>query len=199
VTDQTTERSAVATEFGRIEEHSESLWTKAAYKFRRDRVGVWSLAVVMYIRALLLIFVLLQSVVAWAESGRMTGARLANIILEVGEDVVIDGNVIAFNYAGAGLQAIFDSQADRMRIVAPIISLAETDSEQLLLALAANYHSVLDVRYALSDGVIFAAFIHPLGSLTEADLESAITQVATARNTFGAQYSSGVAFFGGSQ
>ncbi len=150
--------------------------------------------------ALMVIMLLAQP--AFAEPGstaRMSGARLANIILELGDNVIIDGNVIAFNYAGADLQAVFDSRADRMRVVAPIISLAETESEQLLLALAANYHSVLDVRYALSDGVIFAAFIHPLGSLTDADLESAISQVASARNTFGTQYSSGVAFFGGAQ
>ncbi len=29
----------------------------------------------------------------------------------------------------------------------------------------ANFHTALDARYAISDGVIYAAFIHPLSSL----------------------------------
>ena len=127
----------------------------------------------------------------------MTQERLHDLILEVGADVLISANVVRFSYDGANLLCISDAAADRMRIISPIVELSETDSEQLLLALAANFHSVLDARYALSDGVIYAAYIHPLGPLSDEEVISAIRQVARARNTFGDEYSSGELFFGG--
>ena len=65
------------------------------------------------------------------------------------------------------------------------------------MALVANFHTALDTRYAIADGVIYSAFIYPLGSLTEEDLRSAIKQVTKARNTFGTEYSSGGIYFPG--
>ncbi len=48
-------------------ERRESLWTKAAYKFRRDRVGVWSLAVVLVYMAIALGVVFGWWATSWAE------------------------------------------------------------------------------------------------------------------------------------
>lgn len=84
-----------------------------------------------------------------------------------------------------------------MRIISPITSLSEVDGEQFLLAMAANFNTALDARYAVSDSVIYAAYIHPLKPLSEMELLSAIKQVATGRNTFGDEYTSGKLFFGG--
>ena len=102
-----------------------------------------------------------------------------------------------FTYDDVRLICISDTSADRMRIISPIVALAEIDSEQMLLALAANFHTVLDARYALSEGVIYAAYIHPLSPLSNAEVLSAIRQVATAKNTFGNEYSSGALVFPG--
>lgn len=63
--------------------------------------------------------------------------------------------------------------------------------------LEANFHSALDARYATSDGVLYAAFIHPLSPLTEAEVRSAVAQVASLVRSFGTTYSSGELVYGG--
>ena len=153
-------------------------------------------------RLVLTVFALLSIVInshaADVISG-MTQDRLQDIILEVGSDVLISGNVVRFNFGGAELLCISDVTADRMRIVSPVVDLREIESEQLLIALAANFHTVLDARYAISDGSIYAAYIHPLSPLSDEQVLSAIRQVASARNTFGDEYSSGELMFGGAR
>jgi hypothetical protein len=47
--------------------------------------------------------------------------------------------------------------------------------------------------------VLFAAFIHPLGALTRAELQSAVQQVTILVQTFGSTYSSGALQFGPGQ
>ncbi|MFQ5634633.1 MAG: hypothetical protein ACE5G3_04790, partial [Gammaproteobacteria bacterium] len=128
---------------------------------------------------------------------RMTQGRLHDLIVEIGSDVLIAGNTVRFSFDGATMLCISDVEADRMRIISPIDELGHVLSEQLFLALTANFHSVLDARYAVSDGVVYAAFIHPLGPLTDEEVYSAIRQVASAHNTFGEEYTSGELFFGG--
>ena len=145
-------------------------------------------------------FVLLASVANAQEADiapGMTEGRLHDLILEIGSDVFISGNMVQFSYDGATLMCISDTVADRMRIISPIIELSEIEGEQLILALAANFHTALDARYAISDGVVYAAFIHPLRPLSDEEVYSAIRQVARARNTFGDEYTSGELFFGG--
>ena len=42
-----------------------------------------------------------------------------------------------------------------------------------------------------ADGVIFAAFLHPISSLTPVQIESAVSQVISLVKTFGTTFSSG--------
>jgi len=134
---------------------------------------------------------------AHADKAPMTQEKLQDLILDIATDVVISGNSIQFDVDGTRLICVSDENADRMRIVAPIMSLAETESEQIMLAMAANFHSVLDARYAIGSGIVYAAYLHPLSSLTAEELDAAITQVAVAQQTFGTDYSSGVLVFPG--
>jgi len=62
--------------------------------------------------------------------------------------------------------------------------------EELLNALVANFHSVLDVKYALSDEIVWSVYAHPLKELTETQVIDAIEQVYVAALTFGDSYSS---------
>ena len=62
----------------------------------------------------------------------------------------------------------------------------------------ANFHTALDARYAFNKGILYAAYIHPLSTLTKAQLESALEQTATLAATFGKEYSSGSLIFKGS-
>jgi hypothetical protein len=150
----------------------------------------------VFLAACVLLAVTATAVEADSSNG-MTEGRLHDLILEVGSDVLISTNVAQFTYHGATLMCISDTAADRMRIISPIIELEQIEADQLLFALAANFHTALDVRYALSDGVMYAAFIHPLRPLSDEEVYSAIRQVAKARNTFGNEYTSGELFFGG--
>ena len=47
--------------------------------------------------------------------------------------------------------------------------------------------------------MLYAAFIHPLGPLTEAELVSAVRQVSSLASSFGTGYTSGELVFGGGQ
>lgn len=51
--------------------------------------------------------------------------------------------------------------------------------------LEANFHSALDVRYATSNGLVYAAYIHPLSLLRREEIHSALRHVAKLVKTFG--------------
>ena len=69
-------------------------------------------------------------------------------------------------------------------------------AEHLEMMLIANFHTALDARYALSNGIIYAVFLHPMSTLTHDQLESAIRQVAALARNFGSSYSSDELIFG---
>ena len=78
-----------------------------------------------------------------------------------------------------------------MRIIAPIAEEASITQEQMKRCMQANFHSALDVKYCISDGILWSAFIHPLQELTKDQVLSAISQVYSAALTYGTVYSSG--------
>ena len=88
-----------------------------------------------------------------------------------------------------------DQLHNRMRIISPVVKMDEVTDAQLLKSMEANFHSTLDVRYAVSDGVLWAAFIHPLGELTNEQVNSAVRQVYSSVRSFGTSYSSGTLSF----
>lgn len=90
-----------------------------------------------------------------------------------------------------------DSVNDRMRIIAPIIEASRLDEDLLLDCLTANFHSALDVKYAISDNVLWSVYVHPLSPLSEAEVRSAVEQVFLAAATFGTSFSSTPLLFGG--
>lgn len=90
-----------------------------------------------------------------------------------------------------------DETNDRMRIIAPIIESSKLDEDLLLDCLTANFHSALDVKYAISEGLLWSVYIHPLSPLTKMEIESAIKQVYSAAVTFGTTFSSTPLLFGG--
>lgn len=126
----------------------------------------------------------------------MTQESLANQIMEIAGDAKISRNVVEFEYEGIGIACVSDVVHDRMRLVAPITRLDAAGAAHLEILLIANFHTTLDARYAISDGVIYAAFLHPLSTLTPPQLDSAIRQVASLALNFGSSYSSGELIFG---
>jgi hypothetical protein len=126
----------------------------------------------------------------------MSRERMESLIARSTRDYQGRPGAVRFTVGTVPMACVSDVDHDRMRIIAPITSRADLDSRVLDLMLVANYHTSLDARYAVSDGVVYAAFLHPLSSLTEAELASALRQVATLAATFGTSYSSGELVFG---
>jgi hypothetical protein len=85
---------------------------------------------------------------------------------------------------------IADEPHNRMRIISPIIESNRLDEDQKTLMLLANFHTALDVKYAISDDVLWSVFIHPLKELTTAQVKDAVSQVYYANKTFGSTYTS---------
>lgn len=127
----------------------------------------------------------------------MSQDRMHVIIKAYTVESQFDGNVMQLSYSERTIYCISDRQHDRTRIIASIIlnELTKDIKDKLLIS---NFHSTLDARYAVSDDVLYAAFIRPLSPLTEGELESAIRQVATLADTFETTYSSGDLSYGDS-
>lgn len=131
---------------------------------------------------------------AWTEEA-MTPATMIAIIDELSQDVEVDGPMVRFVRHQTPVVLIHDVAADRMRLVSPIIAVSDVSEAELVMAMQANFHNALDARYAISNDLVWSAFIHPLSSLDEDLFRSAIDQVVVARNTFGEEYTSGTLAF----
>ena len=97
---------------------------------------------------------------------------------------------------------VTDERANRMRIMTPIQKYdpkKEEDVKLAVLLLHANFDRALDAKYAINGGMLWSCFVHPLGSLSEGDLDNALTQVRTLRRNTGTSYSSTDMIFGGGQ
>ena len=92
---------------------------------------------------------------------------------------------------------VTNAEADRMRLVMPIKPTSELSVDEVQSMLLANFHSALDARYAVSNGVVVATFIHPLSTLQERDARSAMIQVNNLVENFGGSYASSAVGFGG--
>ena len=144
---------------------------------------------------LLLFATLLSSLFA---SAQMNNEKLEVLLGEQVDSIIgVPGRWQA-TYKEIPLMIITDETNDRMRIVAPIAEVDSLDSDTLLNCLTANFHTALDVKYAVSNDLMWCVFIHPLSPLTEGQLQSAVEQVYSGTVTFGSTYSSTQLLFGGS-
>ena len=126
----------------------------------------------------------------------MTVGTLQGILKEMVENLTGDNGQWRFTFGGVEMALLTSVPHDRMRIVAPIGSEAELTDQQRKRMLDANFHSALDGRYATSNGLVYAAYIHPLSPLRREEVQSALRQVAELVKTFGTTYSSGELSFG---
>ncbi len=132
------------------------------------------------------------------QAQNMSTTKLGEIITKVSDTVQHQNNVYKFVYKDTILLCMTDENANRMRIVSPIIEIFKLDENQLKNALVANFHTALDVKYAISEDILWSVFIHPLKELNEQQVEDAILQVYMASATFGTTYSSTNLIFPGS-
>ena len=133
-----------------------------------------------------------------AKSMSMDIHRLDQLLRSQADDgnVQRKGNVWQFTLHNIPMICVADPGHDRMRLISPILPARDLSAEHKMAMLEANFHSALDARYAIGDGTLFSAFIHPLGSLSDKLLLSALQQVAALAHNFGGSYSSGALSFG---
>jgi hypothetical protein len=127
----------------------------------------------------------------------MDNATLYQILDSVSDSLEGRPGMWHLQYNDRPMMVITDEYHDRMRIISPVEVMEEVSSAQVEAAMVANFHSTLDVRYAISDGILWAAFIHPFQALSEHQVRDALKQVYRAAETFGTSYSSSELVFPG--
>jgi hypothetical protein len=126
----------------------------------------------------------------------MTIQILQGLLKEVAQDLKGESGQWRFTYGGIDMAILTSVAHDRMRIIAPVGPEADVTDQQRQRMLAANFHSALDARYATSNGMVYAAYLHPLSPLQRNEVLSALHQVAQLVKTFGTTYSSSDLSFG---
>ena len=127
----------------------------------------------------------------------MTADRIHALVERIDEDAQRQENFWQFSLKDRIVMIVIDAEADRMRIISPIVKNEDVPIEIYTRMLQANFDSALDARYAIANEIIWGAFIHPLRSLSDEELLSGIAQVVTVADTFGTTYSSGALIYGG--
>ncbi|MEM6332068.1 MAG: type III secretion system chaperone [Planctomycetota bacterium] len=125
-----------------------------------------------------------------------------NADLDAWLDEAVDGVVSdrpghwQFAVAERPVIVLTDELAGRMRIISPVGRVPD-DKAELNRLLEANFHTALDARYAVWEGQLWCAYIHPLPTLTRDGFYNGVGQVVTLAVTTGTTYSSSGLRFGG--
>jgi len=120
----------------------------------------------------------------------MSNIKLQTIYTAVSDSIKGDLGSWQFYVKDIPVISITDENYNRMRIISPIVDSKSLNEELTKAALVANFHTALDVKYAVSDGILWSVFIHPLKELTEAQVKDAVSQVYQANINFGTTFSS---------
>jgi len=120
----------------------------------------------------------------------------ANLLEEV--NVIEDrGHMMVYEFDSVMIYLVTDVESDRMRLVAGVIEEEKLKKEDYKVILEANYDRALDAKYALSDGILWSVFVHPLSDLTPFMIKNGLYQVRNLVYTYGSSYSSTGLLFGG--
>ncbi len=127
----------------------------------------------------------------------MTLDRIDELVRRIDADAIRNGNSWQINYRDMPIYVIGDDNADRIRIMSPVTNAAILSEGQLLRLMQANFESALDARYAIAQGTLWGAFIHPLSILGEREFFSGMGQTMSLVVTYGTTFSSGALTFTG--
>jgi len=95
----------------------------------------------------------------------MTLARLDTILRALDAEAQSDGRMWQITIEGVEVLIVTDAAADRMRAITPVRPVAGLSPDEMQRVLQANFDTALDARYAIANGLLWSAFIHPLGAL----------------------------------
>ncbi len=146
-----------------------------------------------------LILILISSFYFTVSAQDMTLTKLGEIFEKASDSIVSQKPQWRFIIKEIPFIAIADSTHNRMRIISPIADSNRLTEELKEASLMANFHTALDVKYAISDNVLWSVFIHPLKELSEDQVFDAISQVFYAHANFGTTFSSTSLVFPGNK
>ena len=144
-----------------------------------------------------------------AEPGPPTGSEsddpdMQRVLDDMGEVIAAldseaerTGNNWQFTLDDTMILVVTDTSAGRMRIITPIAQTLALPDGAMERLMQANFDTALDARYAVGQGLVWGAFVHPLDSLTTRDFASGILQTKSLSDTFGTTFSSGALNYGG--
>ncbi len=132
-----------------------------------------------------------------APTAPMSNARLDELIRRIDPKAEGGPGFWRLTVEERTLMVITDERADRMRIITPVAPAEALEPARLARLLQANFDSALDARYAIARGILWTAFIHPLGSLADAEFLAGLGQVVNLAASYGSSYSSGALQFQG--
>ena len=133
---------------------------------------------------------------AFAKGKLMTQSQMESIVKAISTNVEGGEGVMTFTFDKVQMHLISDVTHNRMRIIAAVARYETLTDAHKHAMLVSNFHRSLDVRYAVSDGIVYSAYIHPLKELTEEQIKSAVRQVSSLAASFGQSYTSGELDFG---
>lgn len=123
-------------------------------------------------------------------SQNMNNEKLQNIYTSVSDSIYGEKGAWQFFIKDVQLVSVTDISHNRMRIMSPITNSNNLTDKLIKAALVANFHTALDVKYAVSDGVLWSVFIHPLKELSGEQVKDAVSQVYYANINFGTTFTS---------
>lgn len=123
--------------------------------------------------------------------------RLRAMLSRATEEVTGQDGAWQVRYREVPMMVLTSEAADRMRIIAVVGDQNTLDEGRFRILMQANFETALDARYALFQGKLWSAYLHPLRTLTEAELTAALEQVANLVKTYGTTYSNGALQFRG--
>jgi outer membrane murein-binding lipoprotein Lpp len=123
--------------------------------------------------------------------------RLSAMLSRATEEVTGQDGAWQIRYREVPMMVLTSEAANRMRIIAVVGDQNTLDEGRFRILMQANFETALDARYALFQGKLWSAYLHPLRTLTEAELTAALEQVANLVKTYGTTYSSGALQFRG--
>lgn len=144
------------------------------------------------------LFLFLVLVPFFSFSQNMNNETLHDIYTSVSDSIQGQAGGWKFFVKDVPIMSITDTNHNRMRIISPIADSNSLNEALIKAALVANFHTALDVKYAVSDGVLWSVFIHPLKELSEHQVKDAVSQVYYANINFGTTFNSTSLSFPGS-
>jgi hypothetical protein len=126
----------------------------------------------------------------------MTLERMGEIVRTIDPEAEAYGAGFQLTIDSIPIIIVADPRADRMRAMVPIRSAEGLTNEELLRVMQANFDTALDARYAVANGRLWGAFIHPLSPLEREQFISALIQTVNLARTYGTLYTGGAQTFG---